>query len=178
MNLVALAARAGLAVMLVVAGSAKLADLASFAAAVRLLLTFRVHRSAVRASALAIALTELAAGAASLVLPSAGWVNSVVLALACGFVVVSGFGYLFHRGRSCRCFGALSSRRFDLTAIARSLAITAAAAAAMIRVPPVLTGIGPSARILLLVSAAVVGLAAFSAARALGTARKLELETS
>ncbi|HUZ36593.1 MAG TPA: MauE/DoxX family redox-associated membrane protein [Streptosporangiaceae bacterium] len=178
MNLVALAAKAGLAVMLLVAGSAKLADLASFAAAVRLLLTFRVPRGAVRAAALAVALTELVAGVASLVLPSAGWINPVVLALACGFVLVSGLGYLFHRGRSCRCFGALSNRRFDLAGIARSLAIAATAAVAMVRVPPAMTGVGPGSRTLLLASAAVVGLAAFSAARALGSARKLELETS
>ena len=69
MDVAALSAKAALAVMLLIAGSAKLADLASFAAAVRLMLSFRVPRAAGRAAALGIAVAELALGGASLSLP-------------------------------------------------------------------------------------------------------------
>ncbi len=180
MDVAALSAKAALAVMLLIAGSAKLADLAGFAAAVRLMLSLRVPRAAVRAAAPGIAVAELALGAASLSLPAVGWINPVVFAAACGFVVVSGAGYAFHRGRSCRCFGALSNRRFDAAGIVRNAAIAAAAAVAMsgAGVRPVMVEIGATAQALLLAAGAVVALAAFSAARALGLARRQELETS
>ncbi len=177
-DILVLAAKALVAVMLVVAGSAKLADVASFGAAVRLLLPFRAPGAAVTAAALAASVTELVLGAASLSLPAVGWLNPVVFGLACGFVFVSGLGYVRHRGRSCRCFGALSSRRFDALGMARAAVIAAAAAIAMTRVPPALVGLGTGARVLLLICVALVALAAHSAAHALGLARRLELDAS
>jgi hypothetical protein len=177
-HVLVLAAKALIAVMLLVAGSAKLADVAGFGAAVRLLLPLRARSAAVTAMALAAAVTELGLGAASLVLPAVGWLNPVAFGLACGFVFVSGLGYVRHRGRSCRCFGALSSRRFDALAIARSMAIAVVAAAAMAKVPPALVDIGVGARVLLFGSVALVALASYSAAHALGLARRLELEAS
>ena len=178
MDVVTLTAKALVAVMLLVAGGAKLADVASFAAAVRLLLPLRVPRAAAAAAALTVAAAELALGAASLSLPAVGWLNPVVFALACGFVSVSGLGYALHRGRSCRCFGALSSRRFDAPGMARSAAIAAAAAIAMSGVPPAMVTISAASRVLLLLAGSLVALAAFSAAHALGLARRLELDTS
>jgi Methylamine utilisation protein MauE len=179
MNVLVLALKAAVAAALLIAGSAKLADVRGFAAAVRLLVPLGAGRPVFfRVSALAVALGEILLGLASLSSPAAGWLNPVVLALTCAFVAVSAIGYAFHRGRSCRCFGALSHRKFDVPGIARSMAMTAAAAIAMTPVPPGMVAAGGGTRLLLLAGGGVVGLAAFSAARALGLARRLEPEAS
>jgi hypothetical protein len=176
MNFLALTAKVLVAVMLLVAGGAKLADVTGFAAAVRLLIPLRLARRAARAVALTVAVAEVALGLGSLCSPAAGWLNLVVFGFACGFVAVSVAGYAFHRGRSCRCFGALSRRKFDALGIARAVAIAAAAALATAGLPRAMVTIGVADRILLLVTAALTSLAAFSAARALGLARSPGLE--
>lgn len=171
-----LAAKALIAVMLLVAGGAKFADLASFAAAVRLLAPVPVPARLFRLTALAIAAAELGLGAASLALPEFGWLNPPVFALACGFLAVSAAGWAFHRGRSCRCFGSLSNRKFDLAGIARAAVIAGGAALACAGVPPALVSVSGPARALLLATGGLTAAAAFSAARALGLARRLEPE--
>jgi methylamine utilization protein MauE len=176
MNTLALTAKVLVAVMLLVAGGAKLADVTGFAAAVRLLIGIRMPRGTIRAVALTVAVAEVALGLASLSAPATGWLNLVVFGFACGFVAVSAVGYAFHRGRSCRCFGALSRRKFDAPGIARAVAIAAAAALATAGLPRALVTIGAADRILLLLTAALTSLAAFSAARALGLARSPGLE--
>ena len=97
---------------------------------------------------------------------------------ACGFASVSVIGYAFHRGRSCRCFGALSRRKFDALGIARAVAIATAAALATAELPRAVVTIGAGDRVLLLLTAALTTVAAFSAARALGPARSGRLEPS
>jgi len=171
-----LGAKAILAVMLVVAGGAKLADLAGFAAVLRLFAPRRLAGSAaaqpaLRRLALAVALGELALGMISLSCPAAGWVNPVVAAAGCAFVVVSVAGYAFHRGRSCRCFGALSQRRFDRAGIARAIVIAAAAGAALARVPAESVRLGSGDRLLLLAGACLTAFVALTAARALAASR-------
>jgi hypothetical protein len=171
-----LGAKAILAVMLVVAGGAKLADLAGFAAALRLFAPRRMAGSAaaqpvLRRLALAVALGELALGMISLSCPAVGWVNPVVAVVGCGFVGVSVAGYAFHRGRSCRCFGALSQRRFDRAGIGRAILIAAAAGAALARVPAEAVRLGPGDRLLLLAAACLTAFAALTAARALAASR-------
>jgi Methylamine utilisation protein MauE len=177
MTVLALTAKALVAVLLLVAGGAKLADLTGFAAAVRLLIPLRLPGSTARTAALAVAVAELALGLASLSSPATGWLNLAVLAVARGFVAVSVLGYAFHRGRSCRCFGALSPRRkFDALGMARAVVIAGAAGLATAGLPRAVVTIGTGDRILLLLTAALTSLAAFSAARALGLARGLGLE--
>jgi hypothetical protein len=171
-----LAAKSLLAVMLLTAGSAKLADQASFAVTVRLFVPARVPRIAVRGVAAGITVAEFALGAVSLSWPATSWINPVVFALACGFTAISGAGYLFRRGQSCRCFGALSRRKFDAAAVARSAAIAAAAAVAMARVRSSLLGIDGVEHLLLLLGGAVVAFAAFAAARSLAVGRTIGLE--
>jgi hypothetical protein len=170
-----LGTKAALAVLLLVAGGAKLADLAGFTAAVALFAPAAVPRRLLRAAALAVVLAELALGGASLAAPSWRWVNLAVLILGGGFVAVSVAGYRKHQGRSCRCFGALSLRRFDAAGIARAALITAAAAIAAgpVRGAPVQLGL--AAQLLLLFSAALAALAACTAARALAAARDARL---
>jgi hypothetical protein len=178
MNTLALTAKAVVAVMLLVAGGAKLADVAGFAVAVRLLVPLRLPVAAGRALALAVAVAEVAVGLASLSSPATGWLNVIVLGFACGFVGAAVAGYAFHRGHSCRCFGALSRRRFDARGIARAAAIAGAAALATAGPPRAMVTISAADRVLLLLTAALTAVAAFSAGRALGRARSLGLEVS
>jgi hypothetical protein len=176
MPAVILAAKAALAVMLLVAGGAKLADLTGFAAAVRLFTPRRLAGAAsaptaLRMAAAGLALAELALGGASLAAPEAGGLNLAVLALACGFVVVAAAGYVFHRGRSCRCFGALSRRRFDRAGIGRAAAVAVVAAVATTSVPAADIQLGPAAHGLLAGAACLLAGVAFTAARALAVSR-------
>lgn len=172
-------AKAGLAVLLLVAGAAKLAGLDGFAATVRLFVPARLlaqtplrppPRSLPRRIALAVALGEVALGAVSLTAPAAGWVNSVVLAAGGGFVIVAVIGYVRHRGRSCRCFGALSRRRFDRAGIGRAVVIAAAAGVPLAgRLSASAVRITPADRGLLLAAALLLAAGAFTAARVLAT---------
>jgi hypothetical protein len=169
-----LAAKSALAMMLLVAGGAKLADLGGFAATVRMFVPRPAPRASVRAAAVAVALGEVGLGAASVSFPAARWVNPVILALACVFLAVSAVGYARLRGRSCQCFGALSQRKFDSSGVARAAAIVAAAALAMAGVRPPAVQLTVPARAGLLAAALVVALTAFTAARALATTRRTE----
>lgn len=172
------AARAGLAVMLLIAGGAKVADLDGFAAAVRLFAPRRAAASSAiaRRAALAVAASELGLGGVSLAWPEARWLNLAVLAACGGFVAVAGAGYAFHRGRSCRCFGPLSRRRFDRAGLARSVAVAAvagfaAAGQARAAVPSSAVALSPVGRLLLAAGAALVAIVARAAARSLAASR-------
>lgn len=167
-----LAAKAGLAVMLIVAGGAKLSDLASFTATVRLFVPRRrAYRSVVRATTLGIVLAELLLGVASLSFPAQTWINASIFGVTCGFVVVSAYGFAFHRGRSCTCFGALSGRRFDRAGIVRSTAIAAIGALTLLAVTPGAVDVGLALRLLLLAAALLLSLVSMTAARALALSR-------
>jgi hypothetical protein len=171
MQLIALAAKSALAVMLLAAGGAKLADLDGFAGTVRLFLPGWLPRRIRERAALGVALIELASGGVSLSAPALRPVNLVVFALGCAFVAVSAAGYAFHRGRSCRCFGALSRRKFDLPSIARSGAVAALGAIALTHVSPASTRVGVVVQVLLVLAAALLAAASFTAARALAVSR-------
>lgn len=167
-----LGAKSVVAVMLLAAGGAKLADLASFAVTVRLFLPRGVPRRVRGGAAVGIAVAEVVIGGASLSFPAVRWLNLVVFAAAGVFVLVSVAGFVFYRGQSCRCFGALSQRKFDAAGIVRSLGIATLAAFAMSGVPPESIRLGIGARILLLTAMAIVGFAAFTAAGAVAVSRE------
>jgi hypothetical protein len=183
MDTLALMAKAGLAAVLLVAAGAKLADLDGFALTVRLFLPrlpgparpARPPRGAsalaVRRAAAAIVGAEFALGAASLCCPAVAWLNLAVLGAGCSFVAVAAAGYVFYRGRSCSCFGALSRRKFDAAGIARAAVIAAAAAVAVVAVPPSAVRLGAPERVLLLAAACLLAAAAGTAARALAVGR-------
>jgi hypothetical protein len=178
-----LGAKALLAVMLLVAGAAKLADLDSFASAVRLFLPRRRRPGApgrpgrltspasARRIARALAVTELALGGASLALPAIWPLNLAVLGAAGCFAAVSGLGFAFHRGRSCRCFGSLSRRRFDRAGLARAGAVAAVAGLATAPVTPAAVAVTLAGHGLLLAGAALIAFVAFTAARSLAASR-------
>jgi Methylamine utilisation protein MauE len=171
-----LAAKALLATMLLIAGGAKLAGLAGFAATIRLFVPIRIPRLAAPWMAAGTASVEIAVGAGSLSWPAAGWLNLVVFALTCGFVVVAGAGYVFRRGQSCRCFGALSGRKFDVAGVTRNAIIAAVAAVALVRVRPALTGVDQAQRTGLLLAGLLLALVAFTAARTMAVGREIGRE--
>ena len=176
LQLAVLGCKASLAVLLLAAGGAKLADLAGFASTVRLFVPGRLPRALAISPVLAAAIAagEVVAGAASLSMPAAGWLNPVVLAICCCFAVAWTVGYVRHAGRACRCFGALSRQRFTVAGIGRAVGLTLAAAAATAGVPQVSIELSLLTRLGLLGGGALVAMAAFSAAAAAGARREPE----
>ena len=87
MNQTAAAAKACVAVILLVAGGAKLADLSGFSATLRLFLPRKTPHLAIRGSAVGVVAAELVLGGASLCWPGGRWLNPVILALTCAFAV-------------------------------------------------------------------------------------------
>lgn len=170
MDTLILIAKAGLSVMLLLAAGGKLADLPGFAAAVRLFVPGWTSSAFALCIAVCIVFTEFALGISSLSLPSVTWLNTAILALGCGFFIVTVAGYIFHRGRSCRCFGALSRRKFDAAAILRSVMIAGVAAVAVLAVPNASREIGAMSAILLCAAGFLTAVASFSAARTLDAA--------
>jgi hypothetical protein len=169
MAAVVLGAKAAVAVLLLVAGGAKFADLSGFAAAIRVFLPLRVPAivsSAAQEAAVAIAAVEVVVGGISLCWPAAAWANRAVLAVACGFVVVAAVGYARHRDRPCRCFGALARRGFGLRTFLQAVLITAAAALAMASVRPAQVQLTLATHLLLAGAAAIMVVASCTAARA------------
>jgi hypothetical protein len=165
MYIITLAAKLAVALTLIAAGSAKLADIGQFASTARLFLPRGLLPTA-RAVAGLIAAGELAAGCASLAAPRAGWVNWVVLGLGAVFTVISVVGYGRYRNRSCNCFGGLSRRKFDRRGIARSLLIAALGAVATLPVPASAIRLSAAEALLLLTAAALAACATFAAAKA------------
>jgi hypothetical protein len=163
-----LGCKAGLAVLLLVAGAAKLADIAGFGSAIRLFLPARLSpRPAALVSAAgarAVALTEIGLGLGSLGWPASGWLNLAVLVIAAGFVAVAGVGLVLHPGRSCGCLGTLSQRSFGRRGLAQAVAIAAAAALATRQVHAAQLRIDLAEQLLLLTAAGLTALVAFTAA--------------
>ena len=167
MDFLVTGAKSVIAMLLLVAGGAKLADVTAFAATMRLFLPWQANRSIMRPWAFGIALGEVVLGTASLSAPSVGWLNLVIFALTCMFVCVAAAGYILYRGRSCSCFGALSQRKFDGTGVLRSLVIAAVAGLALPSVPPAAVQVSMTDRSLLGVAAVLIAGAALAAARSL-----------
>src|SRR5260370_14351828 len=134
-QVVVLGCKAAIAVLLLAAGGAKLADLTGFGASVALFLPPRVPAALIRSAAAGIAVGEIAAGAASLSAPRVGWLNVVVFGICCCFLAIWTVGYLRYAGQPCRCFGAMSRGRFTAVGIGRIAGLVVAAATATISVP-------------------------------------------
>ena len=171
---IALACKASLAVLLVTAGAAKLADLPGFAATVRLFLPVRTRSGSRHATATAVAAGEMVLGAASLSSPLASWLNIAVLALCCGFVAISAVGHARYPGRACRCFGALTGRAFSRAAVGRAGLLAIAAALAALPVSAPLLRLGAAGRLGLLAGAALIAWCGFTAAAAIGAGRDVQ----
>lgn len=173
MTFLVLAAKAAVAVLLLAAGGAKLADPAGFTAVVAMFWPSRAPRRTlgfVSATAVAVIAAELTVGTVSLCWPAARWANLAVLAMASGFTVVASVGYARFRGRPCRCFGALTRRSFSARSLGQSIVILAVAAlAAFGSASQAVVSLGLTGRLLLLAAAALLTLAVATAATALAT---------
>lgn len=132
-DVIMLSARALLAVVLVAAGAAKLADLRAFAGTLqRLNLPGRRRRFA---AASLVAGAELGLGTLSLAAVWPRVIDAVVLGVMIAFVVVTTVSVIRRTDVRCRCFGALSDSRFDAHALARALFLCALAAAIVAGAP-------------------------------------------
>jgi hypothetical protein len=98
MDVLALAAKSAVAVVLLVAGGAKMADVAGFATTVRLFVPRWTPYPIRAVAASAIALSEITLGGASLSAPGLAWIDLAVLAMTAAFVAVSAAGLAFYRG--------------------------------------------------------------------------------
>ena len=169
MTTVILAVKAVLAVMLLAAGAAKLADVSGFTTTLRLFAPPPLRGVTLRAAGVAIAGAELLIGATSFAFPELAVVNALVLAAGCAFVIASTLGYVLHRGAACRCFGQLSHRAFDAAAVGRSLGIAGLAAIVVAAtISPGAVRLTAAAHVLLAAAAALLAVATFTAARVLG----------
>ncbi len=101
-------------------------------------------------------------------MPQARWPNLVVLVVCVAFLVTWTIGFVRHRGRSCRCFGALSARGFDRAGIARAAVLVLAALAAAAPVPVLAVQLGLGGQLALLAGGALIAGAAYSAAGSRG----------
>jgi hypothetical protein len=178
LSVITLIAKSLLAVVLIVAGAAKASELSSFTSTVRLFLPRAARARAAHAVAVAIVVAELVLGAGSLMFQGERWIGVIVFATACTFVLASIYGYVHHRGRSCTCFGALSSRRFDGFAIARSVGLASVGAVAILNVQASAVALTMVDRLLVLISAAIVALSSATASRALLLGRQATSEGS
>jgi hypothetical protein len=169
---IAIVSKVGLALMLAIAGAAKLADLSGFASTIRLFMPRRRFSDVVfRRVAGAIAGAEILLGTVSLSLPAASRINLVVLAAGLGFVTVSLVGYALYRGRSCNCFGALSARRFDAAGILRGVFIVIAASLASVSVHHSKVDVDLTVTVVLVCCSLLLAVASFTAARSLAASR-------
>jgi hypothetical protein len=165
-------AKTSIAVLLLTAGGSKLADRRGFALSMARFVPATGTGLAGLLVAVAIAGGEIATGAASLALPATSWLNGLVLVICCGFLGVWAVGYARYRGRPCRCFGALSQRRFTAAGIARSAGLVGLAVVAMIPVPALSAQLSGWSRLGLLGGGLLVAAAAYSAATAVGAGRQ------
>lgn len=173
-----IAVKASLAMLLLVAGLSKAADLDGFRQSLALVVP-RFAGTAAGMLAVGIAGTELLVGGLSLALPALGLTDVAVLALCAGFLAVSVIGSWRHRGASCRCFGALSDQRFGAESVIRSVVLLTAAAIvvrgrdALSAVPPVAAGQWA----LVILALVPTGAAFVLAGRVLRASRGLEVPT-
>lgn len=116
--------RAILAVVLVAAGAAKLADVTGFAHTLYGLGVPGHWKYLVRGLALVVPLLEICLG---LGLMAGLWptiINSAVLILMCGFNALVLVALRKAPHVACRCFGALSDSQFSVKGLIRSLFLT------------------------------------------------------
>ncbi|HET8851681.1 MAG TPA: MauE/DoxX family redox-associated membrane protein [Ktedonobacteraceae bacterium] len=173
LELVGLSARSFLAIVLIVAGAAKLADKANFSATLARL-GVSSHQETRSILALLLPISELALG---LFVASGLWsglANVAVLLVMLGFDGVTLYAIRRAPDTTCRCFGALSDTPFNQKTLLRNAVLTALAVIALVssEFPVVSSGASPWLVAVVLAGYLVVALAAVHAARVVQSMRE------
>ncbi|HEV7235391.1 MAG TPA: MauE/DoxX family redox-associated membrane protein [Ktedonobacteraceae bacterium] len=124
LQVIVLLIRALLAVVLVAAGAAKLADTRSFAATLRGLKVPLGRGFLLRGLALGLPLVEVGAGIAVVTGFWSTIINGIVLVLMGSFSIVVVIALSMKLNVACRCFGTLSDSQFSPKGLVRSLLLT------------------------------------------------------
>lgn len=124
LQLIIFLGRASLAAVLVAAGSAKLADVRSFATTLRGLGIPARHEPLIRGLAFIVPLTEVILGIAIVTGLWPTFINIIVFVLMAGFSLVVLFALHKRLHVACRCFGMLSDSQFSSKGLIRSLLLT------------------------------------------------------
>lgn len=127
MEVTAFVLRGTLALTLLGAGGAKLADLPALAEMLATLVGAPRRSRLLRPSAVGVSLLELALGLALLSGLAVAAVDASVCTVAAAFTVVVAVGLRRAPGARCRCFGSLSHGRFDSGGLYRAAAVLGAA---------------------------------------------------
>jgi hypothetical protein len=171
LELPVLVLRGLLALMLLAAGAAKLADLGGFAAT---LASLGLRQRWASSAALGVATAELGVAAVSLTGMWPATTDAAVLGLTLAFTLVAVFGAARRPEVRCRCFGALTSARFGIRTLLRNTLLTAAAALVVASHQQVgqYQAAGPVFMSLTVLGAGLVALACVQAARVLEVMRE------
>lgn len=116
-----------LAILLVTAGAAKIADRVSFKTTLVSLGMPARHQKLVSATAIATPFMEIFLG---LFVVSGLWaliINAILLGVMSGFTLIVLFGLFKAPHATCHCFGALSNSQFSKRGLLRNLLLTGAA---------------------------------------------------
>lgn len=109
-------------------------------------------------------------GIASFSFPAVSGIDLLVLALMATLAATTLYGYVFHHGTSCRCFGRLSERTFDGSAIVRSTFLVGLALVVELAGPDVSRGdlaLTPALHVALFVTGFMLVTVTFTAGRVL-----------
>ncbi len=166
-----LVARDALAAVLVIAGSAKLADLNGFEQTLAGLFDLSLIQS--RLLALLVPLFEIALGIAITMAMSRA-VDAAALAIFVVFAASSAWALWRRPSLACRCFGSLSNSQFTTSGLIRGSLLVATAALALMIGPGAVESPDRSGPPTMLVVAAfgVLGIAAWQAARTIDRVRE------
>jgi uncharacterized membrane protein YphA (DoxX/SURF4 family) len=113
--------RALLAVLLITAGAAKLADIRGFTTTLQALGVSVHSENVLRSTAFSIALIEVVVGLASIAGFLQSVINGLVLLLVVGFMLIVIFALRKAPYITCRCFGALSDSQFSAWSLVRNV---------------------------------------------------------
>ena len=174
MQVIVLLIRASLATVLVMAGSAKLADTRSFAATFMGLGVPARRAFLLRGFALIIPLMELGLGIAMVSGLWSGIINEAVLVLLASFSIVVFIALRRKLHVVCRCFGTLSDSQFTGRGLLRSLFLTVLAGVVFWsgNTYPLQLNASPGATALLVAGFLLFALAAMQAAKTIAVIKE------
>jgi hypothetical protein len=171
-ELAAYVLRAGLSLVLVVAGAAKLADRGGFRAT---LVGLGLPLPAARAVGVVFPGVEIAVGVAGLANLAPVATDAALVLLTATFVLVSAFGAAYRPSVKCRCFGALAASAFSRRGVFRSLVLVVLASALLalsLTTPRVAEAHADTSAVVVSVATVLFAVVCLQAARAVESVRQ------